>query len=400
MTATKSQALPLSPYTILDLTIARAGPVAVRTLADWGARVIRVEPPPKNERDAVNSKRRGSDEQNLHRNKRSLCLDLKSPAGAEVLRRLVLQSDVVVENFRSIVKARLGLTYEQLCKIKKDIILASISGYGQSGPYSERPGVDQIIQGMSGLMSVTGEPGGRPTRAGIAISDTTSGMFLAQGILVALLHRANTGEGQWVHTSLFEAMLNKLDFQASRYTVDHEVAACEGNFHPTVVPTGTYDASDGSVNIAASSTRMWTQLCEVLGGESLLKLPEFEGRQGRYTNRDKLNAELNKLTSKLTVAELVERLNKVGVPCGAVLNIGQAFENPQAKHLRMTRPATHPVLGELDLVRSPINLSGFPQPEQFHHAAPDPGENTDELLREIGYDQAEIETLRSAEVIA
>jgi crotonobetainyl-CoA:carnitine CoA-transferase CaiB-like acyl-CoA transferase len=250
------------------------------------------------------------------------------------------------------------------------------------------------------LMSVTGEPGGRPTRAGIAISDTTSGMFLAQGILVALLHRANTGEGQWVHTSLFEAMLNKLDFQSARYTVDKEVAVCEGNYHPTVIPTGTYDASDGLVNIAASSTRMWTSLCEVLGGEFLLKLPEFDNRLSRYKHRERLNAELNALTSKFTVAELVDRLNAVGVPCGAVLNIGQAFDNPQAQHLRMTRTAQHPVLGDLELIRSPINLSAFPQPEKFHHAAPDPGENSDELLQELGYGQAEIEKMRNAEVIS
>ncbi len=392
--------LPLSRYTVLDLTIARAGPVAVRTLSDWGARVIRVEPPPRQDRGSVTGKRRAADEQNMHRNKRSLCVDLKSPQGAEVLRKLVLQADVVVENFRSEVKTRLGLDYEQLKLIKPDIILASISGFGQSGPYAERPGVDQVMQGMSGLMSVTGEPGGRPTRVGIAISDTTAGMFLAQGILMALLHRANTGQGQWVHTSLLEGMLSKLDFQGARYTVAGEVPVPEGNFHPTLAPMGTYDASDGMVNIAASTERMWQNLCRALAAPELAARPEYAGRSARFQHRHQLNADLNRLTATFTTAELVERLNPVGVPCGPVYTIGQAFDDPQAQHLRMTRPAAHPVLGRMALVRSPINLSGFPFPEAFHHAAPDPGEHSAELLRELGYGEGDIAAMRRDEVVA
>lgn len=398
MPATTS--LPLSGYTVLDLSIARAGPVAVRLLSDWGAEVIRIEPPPKKDRGSVTGKRRAPDEQNMHRNKRSLCLDLKTEEGAQVLRRLLAKTDVVVENFRSAVKDRLGLNYEQLRQVKQDIILASISGFGQDGPYAERPGVDQIMQGMCGLMSVTGEPGVRPTRVGIAISDTTAGMFLGQGILMALLHRANTGEGQWVHTSLLESMLNKLDFQAARYTVGKEVAVQEGNFHPTLAPMGTYDAADGLVNISASTERMWVNFCNALDASALLSLPAFRGRSARFQNRHQLNAAINEVTAGFKVQELIDRLNPAGVPCGPVCDIGQAFEDPQTRHLRMTRPANHPVLGEMQLVRSPINLSRFPHPDAFHHAAPDPGADTDELLSELGYGTSDIAAMRASEVVA
>jgi len=387
---------PLSGYRVLDLTIARAGPAAVRLLADWGADVTRIDPPTPVSRSSVTGRRRGSDEQNLHRNKRSLCLDIKTPEGAEVLRRLVQRSDVVVENFRAAVKERLGLGYEQLRTINPRIILASISGFGQDGPYCERPGVDQIVQGMSGLSSVTGEPGRGPVRTGIAISDTTAGMFLGQGILLALLHRERTGQGQWVHTSLIEGMLNKLDFQAARYTVSGQVPGQEGNAHPTQVPMGTYEASDGQVNICASTERMWTGLCEALGAQQLLADPDFASAEQRLANRRALDARINSVTRRFSAADLEARLNPAGVPCGPVYDIGQAFEDPQVRHLRMTRPAAHPVLGSLQLIRSPINLSAFPHPEAFHHAAPDPGEQSDELLAELGYATADVAALRAS----
>lgn len=391
--------MPLARYTVLDLTVARAGPVAVRLLSDWGARVIRLEAPPGHDRGSVTGRRRAPDEQNLHRNKRSLCADLKSPDGLRILHRLIERCDVVVENFRSDVKTRLGLDYEKLKAINPGIILASISGYGQEGPYAHHPGVDQIMQGFSGLMSITGQPGSGPTRAGIAISDTSAGMFLGQAILLALLHRENTGEGQWVHTSLLEAMINKLDFQAARYTVAGEIPQQEGNFHPTVSPMGTFDAADGMVNIAASTPRMWAALCKVLGAEDLAADPAYADREGRFANRHKLNQQLNERTSTRRVDELVGLLNSVGVPCGPVNSIGQAFEHPQTRHLRMTRPAVHPDLGSLELLRSPINLSLFPHPDRFEVHAPDPGEHTDELLAELGFAQAEIEGFRNREAI-
>ena len=390
--------LPLSRYKVLDLTIARAGPVAVRLLADWGADVTRVEATV--DRGSVTGRRRGADEQNLHRNKRSLCLDLKSPQGAEVLRRLIAQSDVVVENFRSAVKERLGLTYAQLKTINPRVILASIPGFGQDGPYSDRPGVDQIVQGMCGLSSVTGEPGRGPVRVGIAISDTTAGMFLGQGILLALLHREHTGEGQWVHTSLIESMLNKLDFQAARYTVDGEVAQQQGNSHPTVVPMGTYRSRDGLVNIAASTSRMWEGFCEALGASALRANAAYRDAASRLANRVALDADIDRVTAQFDTADLVARLNPAGVPCGPIYDIGQAFEDPQVQHLRMTRPAAHPAMGEIALVRSAINLSACPHPERFHHAGPDPGEQSDALLRELGYDDPAIARLRGEGAVA
>lgn len=395
MSITTPSPFPLSGLQVLDLTIARAGPTAVRLLADWGANVTRVEPPARKDRGSVTGRRRGADEQNLHRNKRSLCLDLKTPQGAEVLQLLIKRSDVVVENFRSVVKERLGLTYERLKKINPRIILASISGFGQNGPYSGRPGVDQIVQGMCGISSVTGEPGHGPMRTGIAISDTTAGMFLGQGILLALLQRERTGEGQWVHTSLIEGMLNKLDFQAARYTVAGEIPVQEGNAHPTQVPMGTFDARDGQVNICASTQHMWAGFCQALGASALYGDPDYQNVASRVAHRRKLDAEINAVTCQFSVADLVAKLNPAGVPCGPVYNIGQAFEDPQVRHLRMTRPASHPVLGEVNLIRSPINLSACPFPEHFHHAAPDPGEQTDILLEELGYSHDAIEAMKS-----
>lgn len=393
--------MPLSKYTVLDLTIARAGPTAVRLLADWGARVIRIEMPPKqNPGNIAGTLRRSADEQNLHRNKRSLCIDLKHSKGIALLRDLVARADVVVENFRADVKTRLGLDYEQLKAINPRIILASISGFGQDGPYRDRPGVDQVVQGLSGLMSITGEPGRGPMRAGIAVSDTSAGMFLGQGILLALLHREHTGEGQWVHTSLLESMLNKLDFQGARYTMSHEVPEQQGNFHPLAVPMGVFESSDGRVNLAASTQKMWAKLCQALGADDMFNDPAYADVRSRVKYKHMLNTDVNTLTKRYTTAELVERLNAVGVPCGPINHIGQAFEDPQAQHLRMTRPAHHPVLGDVNLVRSPINLSRFPHPEAFHHAAPDAGENSREVLHEFGYGDAAIEQLREQGAIA
>ncbi len=392
--------LPLQRYKVLDLSIARAGPVAVRLLADWGADIIRVEAPPGRSGGSITGRRHGADEQNLHRNKRSLCLDLKSAAGHQVLQRLVQHCDVVVENFRSDVKQRLGLTYEQLQAINQRIILASISGFGQSGPYADRPGVDQVVQGMSGLMSVTGEPGRGPMRTGIAISDTTAGMVLGQGILLALLHREHTGLGQWVHTSLLESMLSKLDFQGARYTMNGEVAGQEGNHHPTLAPMGLYRSSDGLVNVAASTARMWAGLCRALGADELLAHPDYQDPKSRNAHRHQLDAEVSAITQRHSTAELVARLNANDVPCGPVYDIGQAFEDPQAQHLRMTRPAPHATLGDVQLVRSPINLSACPQPEHFARAAPDAGEHSDALLKELGYDDTTIATWRAEGHIA
>ncbi|MEO9254519.1 MAG: CaiB/BaiF CoA-transferase family protein [Tepidiformaceae bacterium] len=393
--------LPLSRYTVLDLTIARAGPTAVRLLADWGANVIKIEAPPHDENSgAMTGARHGPDEQNLHRNKRGLALDLKHPDGHAVFLELVAKADVVVENFRADVKSRLGIDYESLAKTNPRIILASISGFGQDGPYHSRPGVDQIIQGMSGLMSVTGEPDGSPMRVGIAISDTAAGMFLGQGILLALIEREHSGRGQWVHTSLLEAMLSKLDFQGARYTMNGEIPGREGNNHPTAVPMGMFESRDGLVNVAASSGRMWNSLCQALGAEELLSRPDYATGRLRTQHKEALREDVGAVIKRFTTDDLITKLNSVGVPCGPINNIGEAFEDEQVRYLRMTRVAHHDELGDLKLVRTPINLSAFPDVPDFHHAAPDTGQQTDEILREMGYDDARIASLRAEGAIA
>ncbi len=391
--------LPLSDYTVLDLTVARAGPTAVRLLADWGADVVRIEPPASKSGSHFSGGHHNPDYQNLHRNKRGICIDLKSAKGHSLFLQLVEKADIVVENFRREVKYRLGIDYESLRKVNPAIIYASISGFGQDGPYSHRPGVDQIIQGTSGLMSITGEPGRGPMRVGIAVSDTSAGMFLGQGILLALLHRGKTGEGQWVHTSLLESMLCKLDFQGARYTMRGEVAGQEGNHHPTNSPMGVFDTADGQVNLAASTDRMFRSFCKEMGVPDMAEDERFRTPGARVRNRQELEREINALTRKVDTRELVERLNDAGCPCGPIYDIGQAFEDEQVRHLKMARPVRHRTLGEFSLIRTPINLSAFPPPDRFEAAGPEPGEHNEEVLGEMGFSENEIEALRQENVI-
>ena len=392
---------PLEHIRVLDLTIARAGPMAVRLLADWGADVIKIEPLPRKDAqgNSVTGGRRGPDEQNLHRNKRSLAIDLKRAGGKALFHRLAKDADVVVENFRSSVKYRLGVDYDTLKAINPGLVYASISGFGQDGPDSERPGVDQIVQGMSGLMSITGEPEQGPMRVGIAISDTSAGMFLGQGILLALLHRERTGEGQWVHTSLLEAMMSKLDFQGSRYTMNGEEPTQQGNDHPTQVPMGMFNAKDGHVNIAAFGGQMWQRFCDALNAKALLQHPDYQSIGSRTRHRHQVKADMNAVTENFTVTELVRRLNDAGVPCGSINTIKEAFENPQVQHLGMAVPAPHEEMGDLNLVRSPINLSSFPHPASLRRAAPDTGADGEEVLRGLGFAAEEITALQKAGVI-
>ena len=392
---------PLEHIRVLDLTIARAGPMAVRLLSDWGADVIKIEPPPRKDAqgNSVTGGRRGPDEQNLHRNKRSLAIDLKHTDGKALFHRLAKYADVVVENFRSSVKYLLGVDYNTLKAINPGLVYASISGFGQDGPDSERPGVDQIVQGMSGLMSITGEPGQGPMRVGIAISDTSAGMFLGQGILLALLHRERTGEGQWVHTSLLEAMMSKLDFQGARYTMSGEEPTQQGNDHPTQVPMGMFNAKDGHVNIAAFGGQMWQRFCDALNATALLQHPDYQSIGSRTRHRDQIKADMNAITEMFTVAELVQRLNEAGVPCGPINTIKEAFENPQVQHLGMAVPAPHEEMGDLNLVRSPINLSSFPHPASLSRAAPDTGADGDDILRDLGFAADEIAVLQKSGVI-
>ena len=384
-------ALPLSGYKVLDLTIARAGPTAVRLLADWGADVIKIEPPAR--AGSITGNRRGPDEQNLHRNKRGLCIDLKNKAGHVLFLDLAKQADVIVENFRADVKHRLQIDYESVRAVNERVIYASISGFGQEGPYRDRPGVDQIVQGMSGLMSITGEPGRGPMRVGIAISDTAAGMFLGQGILLALLDRERTGKGQWVHTSLLESMLSKLDFQGARYTMLGDVPEQQGNDHPTAFPMGTFACADGFVNIAAPTERMWASFLDAVEDDDLRHREEYASARDRLHHKQQLKVDMESAIASFSTLELVEKLNDAGVPCGPINDIKEGFDNPQAEFLRMQVPAPHADLGDVQLIRSPINLSSHAHPEAFHHAAPDPGEHSREVLASFEIDEARIKSL-------
>ena len=391
-------ALPLSGYKVLDLTIARAGPTAVRLLADWGADVIKIEPPAR--AGSITGNRRGPDEQNLHRNKRGLCIDLKNEAGHALFLDLAKQADVIAENFRADVKHRLQIDYESVRAVNERVIYASISGFGQEGPYRDRPGVDQIVQGMSGLMSITGEPGRGPMRVGIAISDTAAGMFLGQGILLALLDRERTGKGQWVHTSLLESMLSKLDFQGARYTMLGDVPAQQGNDHPTAFPMGTFTCADGFVNIAAPTERMWASFLDAVEDDDLRHREEYASARDRIHHKQQLKVDMESAIASFSTLELVEKLNDAGVPCGPINDIKEGFDNPQTEFLRMQVPAPHADLGDVQLIRSPINLSRHAHPEAFHHAAPDPGEHSRDVLASFEIDEARIKSLVEEGAIA
>jgi crotonobetainyl-CoA:carnitine CoA-transferase CaiB-like acyl-CoA transferase len=386
--------LPLAPYTVIDLTRARSGPTCVRQLADMGARVIKVEARTDIDGDAP---RHGFDFQNLHRNKRSMTLDLKTPRGREILERLAARADVLVENFRPDVKHRLGIDYERLSAINPRLIYASISGFGQDGPYRDRPGYDQIAQGMGGLMSVTGLPGQGPVRVGIPVADLTSGLYLAQGVLLALLERERSGRGQWVHTSLLQAMVTMLDFQATRWLIGGEIPPQAGNDHPTGIPTGVFKTEDGHINIAASGQAMYRRLCTALGVEALADDPRFRTLADRSRNRSALNAELEKILVTRSSAEWIERLNAAGVPSGPILNVKEVFENEQVRHLGLAQPVTHPKLGELRVQAPGVNLARTPG--TIRTPAPELGAHTDEILEELGYSPAEIESLQRDAVV-
>jgi crotonobetainyl-CoA:carnitine CoA-transferase CaiB-like acyl-CoA transferase len=387
----------LERFTVLDLTQVRSGPTCVRQLADWGANVIKVEQPPELVTgEPPGGPREGPDFQNLHRNKRSITLNLKSKQGLAAFLRMVKKADVVVENFRPDVKKRLGIDYKSLSKINPKIILGSISGFGQDGPYAGRPGFDQIAQGMGGLMSITGLPGQGPVRVGIPIADLCAGLFCALGIMVALLEREKSKKGQHITTSLLQAQIFMLDFQAARWLVKGEVPQQAGNNHPTSIPTGVFKTSDGHINIASTGQKIWERFCHALGAPAMIERPEYANAAARSKNRDALNAEIDAHTAKRTSADWVERLNEAGVPCGPIFAIDQMFGDPQVEHLKMAQPVKKKGK-EMKLVGQPVSLSRTPS--KLVSWPPGLGEHTDQVLQEFGFKAGEIAALRKANAI-
>ncbi|HET6926053.1 MAG TPA: CoA transferase [Hyphomicrobiaceae bacterium] len=389
---------PLSRFKVIDLTRARAGPTAARHFADWGADVIKVEMPQEGDEDTMmGGVREGPDFFNLHRNKRSITLNLKTADGVAILKKLAAEADVLIENYRPDVKKRLGIDYETLSKINPRLVYVSLSGFGQDGPYGDRPGFDQIAQGMGGLMSVTGLPGQGPVRVGVPIADLSAGNYAAMGAFIALLERDVSGEGQWVQTSLLQAQIAMLDFQAARWLVAREVPGQAGNDHPTGIPTGVFPTSDGHINIAASGQHIFARCCKALDAESLLKDPDFASGEKRSKNRKRLNAALSEFTKRYKSAELVDKLNAAGVPAGPIYSIDQMFADPQVEHLGIATPMEHPTRGKVAIVNQAVALSRTPC--VLDRPTPALGAQTEEVLGELGYTGADIANFRRGKVI-
>jgi crotonobetainyl-CoA:carnitine CoA-transferase CaiB-like acyl-CoA transferase len=389
-------ATALSHLRVIDLTRVRAGPTCVKQFADWGADVIKIEMPVSEGEDGFGP-REGSDFQNLHRNKRSLTLNLKDTRGVEVLKRFVRTADILVENFRPDVKHKLKIDYETLARENPRLIYASISGFGQDGPYRSRAGFDQVAQGMGGLMWVTGLPGQGPVRAGIPVADLSAGLFAALGVLIALQERSISGKGQWVQSSLLSAMVTMMDFQAARWLVNGEVPAQAGNDHPTSMPTSVYPTADGFVNLAAAGTVIYTRLCEAIGAPELAQHADYANAELRSKNRVALSQAIAERTRRYTSESLIELLNQAGVPSGPIYKMDEVFADPQVRHLQMAVPVATRSGAELNLVGPAFKLSRTPA--QMKRAIGPAGEHNEEILRELGYSAAEISELKTAKVI-
>ncbi|MEM1299003.1 MAG: CoA transferase [Pseudomonadota bacterium] len=388
----------LDHLVVLDLTRVRAGPTCCRVLADFGANVIKIEAPKGVDPNAgMSGARHGYDMQNLHRNKRSLTLNLKKPEGLAAFRQMVEQADVVVENFRPDVKTRLGIDYEALAAINPGIILASISGFGQTGPYAKRAGFDQIAQGMGGHMMVTGHPGQGPMRSGVAVADSTAGYHAAIGVLVALTEREKSGKGQWVHSSLLEAQIGIMDFQAARYLVEGEAPPQAGNDHPYSTPMGVIATQDGYINLGVGAEGQWLSLCTAIGREDLTDHPDFATMELRFENRPACWAALKPIFAARSTAEWMKILETHSVPAGPIYNVDEVFEDPQVQHSGIVQCVDHHARGEVKLIGQPVTLSRTPA--RLETASPDAGEHTNEVLAEFGFSPEEISGLRDADAI-
>ena len=386
----------LSRFRVVDLTQVRAGPTAARQLADWGADVIQVQMPEHMRGDDTLGGQEGSDYQYTHRNKRSITLNLKEPEGIAVLKKLVETADVLLENFRPDVKTRLGIDYETLSKINPRLVYASISGFGQTGPYATRPGFDQIAQGMGGLMSVTGLPGQGPLRVGIPIADLCGGIFAAYGVTVALLEREHSGKGQWLHTSLLEAMIYMMDFQTSRWTIDGEIPGRRATSTPPAFPpastrrgTGTSTSRSSAARSGSASPRPWARPS---GSPTSARRPRPSARCIATGSTPRSRSACMRNTSDYWI----ETLNEAGVACGRINNLKEVFEEPQVKHLGILKKVTSKHLGEQTLMGQPVTLTRTPS--TIARAAPKRGEHSEEILAEIGYDREALSRMKAAGV--
>jgi crotonobetainyl-CoA:carnitine CoA-transferase CaiB-like acyl-CoA transferase len=386
------RARPLARFSVVDLTTVRSGPTCTKLLADFGARVLRVERPGGEGRERV-----FYDAADLHRNKRSVAVNMQDERGVAIVKRLVAGADVVVENYRPDVKRRLGIEYEMLSRENPRLIYASISGFGQEGPYRDRPGYDQIVQGMSGLMWLTGTTESAPLRVGIPIGDLLAGYFAAIGILVALVERENSGRGQKVETSLLEALIGSLSFQAARYVNTGEVPPPVGNHHPLTAPMGVYRAKDGYFNLAVGNDDMWRRLCVALDLSALADDSRFAGALARVKNRQELDLFLERAFERRPAGEWVERLNTAGVACGPIYTLDQVFADPQVKLADLVRDSANAAWGPHKVLALPVRLSRTPA--EVTSAAPMTGEHTRETLSALGYDGATIDSLIADGVI-
>lgn len=385
--------MPLSRFRVIDLTAVRAGPTCTKVLADLGAEVLRVERPGGEARERV-----FYDQLDLHRNKKSIVLNLQQPKGLGILKALVARSDVLVENYRPDVKHRLGIDYETLSRDHPRLVYASISGFGQSGPYRDRPGYDQIVQGMSGLMWLTGTAESAPLRVGIPIGDLLAGYFAAMGIMAALLEREVSGKGQRVETSLLEALVGSLSFQAGKYLNTGEVPPPVGNHHPLTAPMGVYRAKDGYLNLAVGNDEMWRRCCKAMDLPALADDPRFAKTSDRVGNRRALDEHLEEALARSPVAEWVEILNAAGVACGPIYTVDQVFADPQVVQAGLVHQQHHAESGPVKVLGIPIHLHRTPA--HVTTPAPLPGQHTRETLERLGYGPEAIRALLAEGVVA
>ncbi|AUA60090.1 Formyl-coenzyme A transferase [Achromobacter spanius] len=385
---------PLKGLKVLDLTRALSGPFSTMILGDLGAEIIKVEPLPAGEM----SRKWGPFENNLslyylsaNRNKQGIAIDFREPEGLALLRSMSIASDIVVENFKPGTMDAMGLGYSSLSRERPDLIMASISGFGSVGPARHWPGFDQVIQGYSGFMSLTGTPESGPMRTGVAIADLSAGMWLTIGILSAVVERASTGIGRHVETSLLAGLMSLLGVQGQRYLTTNEVPQPSGNMHPVIAPYGSFDASDGPLNLAPATQAMWARLCDIVDVPHLVEDERFSTNAARLEKREELRQELEKSLKRKTRLEWTSLLIEGGIPAGPINTLAEAFADDQVTTSGLLRTLSHPVLGELKQVALPL-IFGADEAESY---APPPafGEDTRQVLSQYGLSSIEIDGL-------